>query len=201
MPSWSVVFRFGTFLSIYMGESRGIFALGFHSSPCNCFSTLVIHSAFLLWSLRSQNFLQYCFASFTIGCQNDFVYSPQLAGGTFFFSLEMFYLVCIVWSYHKIFLVFLVLPISFYLSPVDVLFVLFIVLLFCFCPIIFLRHSSLFAFLLVIVDNKQIIIIIIYFMRVFHISFSWWSFTRVRLTANLKSSGLFSVFWPFSTML
>ena len=46
-----------------------------------------------------------------------------------------------------------------------------------------------------------IIIIIIYFMRAFHISVSWWSFTRVWVTASLlKSPGLFSVFWPISIM-
>ena len=39
-------------------------------------------------------------------------------------------------------------------------------------------------------------------MRVFRISVSWWSFTGDWVTASLlKSSGLFSVFWPFSTML
>ena len=46
-----------------------------------------------------------------------------------------------------------------------------------------------------------IIIIIIYSLRVFHISVSWWSFTGVWVTARLlKSSGLVSVFWLFSIM-
>ena len=50
--------------------------------------------------------------------------------------------------------------------------------------------------------HGQIIIIIVYSLRVFLISFSWWSFTRDRVTASvLKSPGLFSVFCPFSTML
>ena len=41
-----------------------------------------------------------------------------------------------------------------------------------------------------------------YSLRVFHISFSWWSFTGVWVTTSLlKSPGLFSVFWPFSVML
>ena len=40
------------------------------------------------------------------------------------------------------------------------------------------------------------------FLESFHISFSWWSFTGVWVTASLlKSSGLFSVFLPFSIML
>ena len=39
-----------------------------------------------------------------------------------------------------------------------------------------------------------IIIIIIYSLRVFHISFSWWSFTEVWVTASLlKSPGLYSL--------
>ena len=39
-------------------------------------------------------------------------------------------------------------------------------------------------------------------IRVFHISVSWWSFTGDWVTASLlKSSGFFSVFCPFSTML
>ena len=47
-----------------------------------------------------------------------------------------------------------------------------------------------------------IIIIIIHFLRVFHISVSWWSFTEVWVTASLrKSPGLFSVLWPISIML
>ena len=41
-----------------------------------------------------------------------------------------------------------------------------------------------------------------YSSRVFHISISWWFFTRVWVTANLlKSPGLVSEFWPSSAML
>ena len=47
-----------------------------------------------------------------------------------------------------------------------------------------------------------IILIIIYSLRVFHISFSGWSFTGVWVTVSLlKSPGLVSVFRPFSIML
>ena len=43
--------------------------------------------------------------------------------------------------------------------------------------------------------------IIIYSLRVFHISVSWWFFTGVWVIASLlKSPGLFSEFWPFSFM-
>ena len=46
------------------------------------------------------------------------------------------------------------------------------------------------------------IIITYLLIRVFHISFSWWSFTGVWVTASLlKSPGRFSIFWLFSTML
>ena len=44
--------------------------------------------------------------------------------------------------------------------------------------------------------------IIVYSFRVFLISVSWWSFTRVWVIASrLKSPELFLVFWPFSMML
>ena len=39
-------------------------------------------------------------------------------------------------------------------------------------------------------------------LRVFQVGVSWWFSTFVWVTASLlKSPGLFSVFWPFSTML
>ena len=41
-----------------------------------------------------------------------------------------------------------------------------------------------------------------YSLRVFQISVSWWFSTGVWVTASLlKSPGLFTVFWPISTML
>ena len=41
-----------------------------------------------------------------------------------------------------------------------------------------------------------------YSLRVFHTSVTWRSFTGFWVTASLlRSSGLFSVFWPISTML
>ena len=45
------------------------------------------------------------------------------------------------------------------------------------------------------------IIIIIYSLRIFHISVNWWYFFGVWVTASLlKSPGLFSIFWPPSIM-
>ena len=47
---------------------------------------------------------------------------------------------------------------------------------------------------------KEITMISIYSLRVFHISFSLWSFTGFWVTVSLlKSPGLLSVFWPFSS--
>ena len=51
-------------------------------------------------------------------------------------------------------------------------------------------------------DVTVTFIIIIYSFTDSHICISWWLFTGIWVTANLlKSSGLFSVFWPFSIML
>ena len=44
-------------------------------------------------------------------------------------------------------------------------------------------------------------LLLFYLLRVFHISVSWWFSADVWVTASLlKSSGLFSVFWPISTV-
>ena len=63
----------------------------------------------------------------------------------------------------------------------------------------------LFFFLLIIMWSgllAEIIIIIIYSFRVFHISVRWWIFTGVWVTASpFRSSGLVSGFWLFSAML
>ena len=46
-----------------------------------------------------------------------------------------------------------------------------------------------------------LLLLLLLFIRVFHISVSWWFFTGVWVTASLlKPPGLFSVFWPFSIM-
>ena len=43
---------------------------------------------------------------------------------------------------------------------------------------------------------------LLYSVCAFHTTFSWWAFTGVFVTASLlRSPGLFSVFWPISTML
>ena len=44
--------------------------------------------------------------------------------------------------------------------------------------------------------------LLLLFIRIFHISISWWYFTGDWVTVSLlKSPWLFSVFWPFSIML
>ena len=54
------------------------------------------------------------------------------------------------------------------------------------------KYSGFYIYPFVIWYNYYLLI------RVFHISVSWWSFTRVWVRASLlKSPGLFSVFWPF----
>ena len=51
------------------------------------------------------------------------------------------------------------------------------------------------------IKSYTLFIIIIYSLRVFHISVSWWSFTEVWVTASLlKSPGLISVFWARSQL-
>ena len=73
----------------------------------------------------------------------------------------------------------------------------------------FLSHS--FSFILwsaraakstILQVSSFLLIIIIYSLRVFHISVSWWSFTGVWVKANLlQSPELFSIFWPFLIMV
>ena len=61
----------------------------------------------------------------------------------------------------------------------------------------------LFTFLLFysVVIRGSKFVIIIYSLRIFHISVKWRSFTEVWVTASLlKSPGLFSVLWPSSTL-
>ena len=76
---------------------------------------------------------------------------PLHAGRIFFHCFGMSWFVYIVWFCLGIFLVFLLSPVPFNLFPWIVSFVL-IMLLFSFRPIIFYRFSSVFAFLLVVVD-------------------------------------------------
>ena len=65
------------------------------------------------------------------------------------------------------------------------------------------RFSFFCPFLLLSPPHTQTSSIYYYLLiRVLHISVTWWSFTWDWVTASLlKSSGLFSVFWPFSIML
>ena len=61
--------------------------------------------------------------------------------------------------------------------------------------------SNLWRDSLCIYPFDKVPIIIIYTLQVFHITISWWSFTRVWVRVSLlKFPGLFSVFWPFSIM-
>ena len=63
-------------------------------------------------------------------------------------------------------------------------------------------ETKLFFFFFFFFFFLLLLLLLLLFMRVFHISVSWWSFTGDYVTASLlKSVGLFSVFWPFSIML
>ena len=71
----------------------------------------------------------------------------------------------------------------------------------------------LFFFLLIIIRSGLLpetrwallslfLLLSIYCLGIFHISFRWWFFTGVWMTSSLlKCPGLFSVCWPFSKML
>ena len=63
MPSRPGVFELGNFLHVALSESRCIFAFGSSSSPSYSFPILIIHSAFLLCSLRRHILHQNCFVS------------------------------------------------------------------------------------------------------------------------------------------
>ena len=93
MPSWSGIFKFGTFFQCFSSKSRCIFALG----P---FFMLIIRSAFLLCSLCSHISLQNCFDYLSFGISS---------------------FVCIVLSCLDIFLVFLLSPVLSGLFPRVVL--------------------------------------------------------------------------------
>ena len=76
MPSWPGVFQSGSFLNVFLNESRGMSALKPSLSPCNSLFMLHIHSAFLVWSFCSYILLQNCWVSFASCCWFVLVYSP-----------------------------------------------------------------------------------------------------------------------------
>ena len=84
-------FQIWYYLSVAMSELRCIFALGPYSSPCNSFSILFIHLAFLICFLSS-HILRHSF----VGISSRI--TPLLAGRIFFRCFEMSFFVCIVWS-------------------------------------------------------------------------------------------------------
>ena len=62
--------------------------------------------------------------------------------------------------------------------------------------------SILIFSIIIIIIVVVVVVVVVHSLRVFHISFSWWFFTGVWVTAShLKPPGFFSVFWPFLTML
>ena len=99
------------FLSVTLSELRCIFALGSYSSSSNSFHMLLIHSEFLLCSIRSHILLQNCFVSLSSSIL------LLLAGRIIFRCFEMSCFVCIVLSCLDTFFVFHLLPVPSDLFP------------------------------------------------------------------------------------
>ena len=71
-----------------------------------------------------------------------------------------------------------------------------------FCFLVIFVLLNLILSVLFLMRLFPLLLLLLLFIRVFHISVSWWSFTGVWVrTSLLMSPGLFSVFWPFSIML
>ena len=105
MPSWPGVLQFYAFLRVPPSKSMCFFAFGPSSIPSNAFLMLLIHSAFLLFSLRSHILLQNGFVS--LSSSFCYVHSPPICRLIFFRCFGMFYFVRIVLFCLDIFLVFL----------------------------------------------------------------------------------------------
>ena len=152
MPSRPSVFQFDTSFSVSLSESKYIFTLGLYSSPCNFFSMLFIHSAFLLCFLRSHILLKiFLFPCHPVAGMSSCIL-PLLTGRIFFRYFGMSCFVCIVLSCLDIFLVFLLSPVPSDFFPWFVLFALIVMSLFSFRPNIFQRFSSVLSFFIVVVD-------------------------------------------------
>ena len=81
--------------------------------------------------------------------------------------------------------------------PLDHLFYPVVSSLILFCAS--MQHSLI---VWIIILSLPLLPFIIYSIRVFHISVSWWFFTGVWVTVSLlKSPGLVSGFWPFLAIL
>ena len=143
-----------------------------------CNSLCLVINFLDLWSI--------CLSSFLVHHKNGLVY-PTRGNDQVFIALMRFY--CWAWFWST----------SWFVSAFLCLLSLF--------PSSFPSFKSSLCILDLVILILIIILVshyyhYIYFLRVFHISVSWWSFTGVWVTANLlKSPGLFSVFWPFSIML
>ena len=148
MPSYPGVFQFDTFLSVALSESRCIFAFGASSSPSNSFPVLLIHSAFLLCSLR----WHICFKIVSVLCHLivSMCWSilPLLTDGIFFRCFGMSCYASILISFLDIFLAFLLWPVPSGLFSRVVLFLLLVEKIF-FPPYKFRRFTFVLSFFLV----------------------------------------------------
>ena len=87
MASRLDVFLFGNLLSVALSESRSIFTSRPSLSPCNSFSVLSIHLAFLLCYFRFHILLQNYFDFFESGCFYFLIYFPIYLSVKFSFDI------------------------------------------------------------------------------------------------------------------
>ena len=107
MSTWPGIFLFGTFSSAALSESRIFFAFSPSSSPSNSFPTLLIHSAFLLCSLRSSILLQivFFFVIRLLGMSSCILHQPVFGMSCFVYivltclDIILFFLLSLVFSY------------------------------------------------------------------------------------------------------
>ena len=162
MPSWVGVFLFDTFLSLALCELRCIFDFGSSSSP-NAFYTLLVHLAFLLFSLSCHILLKNCFVSLSSSCWCAFV--DSLPNCRYIFSY--FGISCFVRIFY---------PISFLSSFFRKYILLFFprVVLFLIVEFLFYsaQHVAAFALCLIFFVCRNGFLICV-FSRIFHPGFEF----------------------------
>ena len=121
------------FLCVVLSESMCIFTFGLSSSPSNPFPMLFIHSAFLLFFLGCHILLKNCFASFASGYWHVFVPFPFTCWKNFLslFWNVLFCLYC--FSLSRYFSDLPSFASTFWFISSSCI-VIFLVLLFFFCP-------------------------------------------------------------------
>ena len=132
-PIWYVFERCSVWINLYF-RLRSFFES--FSIPMS-----MIHSDFLLFSLRSHILLQYCFVFLSSVCWFVFVHSPLLVGRIFFRWFWMSGIVSIVLSYLYVCLVFLLSSVASGIFPRGVLSILLVAFLLLFVRTFFIVLS------------------------------------------------------------